>query len=88
MTDLASTTLVANRRFFQPSEMQPTRAITMGVRTILSARKLLLIATGLGKRDAIAAALRGPVSPACPASSLQMHSNALVILDADAASGL
>ena len=88
VTELAPSTLAANRGFFQVGEAQPTRAITMGVRTILSARKLLLIATGSSKRAAIAAALRGPVSPACPASSLQMHNNVLVILDADAASGL
>ena len=88
VTDLAPATLAANRGFFDPGEIQPVRAITMGVRTILSARKLLLVATGRSKRDAVAAALRGPVSPDCPASSVQMHINVLVILDADAASGL
>lgn len=88
VTDLAATTLAANRRFFVDGETQPRRAITMGVRTILSARKILLVAAGSRKSVAVAAALRGPVCPACPASALQNHPDVLAILDAEAGFGL
>ena len=85
---LAPATLAANRRFFPDPAKQPQRAITMGVRTILAAGEILLVATGAAKAPAIAAAFRGPVIPDCPASALQRHAAVCVILDADAAAGL
>jgi glucosamine-6-phosphate deaminase len=63
----------------------PHTAVTMGIETILSARKILLLATGSGKRAAIAKALKGPVSPRCPASFLSLHPGLTVVLDRAAA---
>lgn len=66
----------------------PRRAITMGVSTILSARRVVIIAWGSAKADAVAALLEGPVTTACPASFLQTHPNTLLIADAPACSAL
>ena len=66
----------------------PRRAITMGVGTILAARKVLLLAFGDGKAKIIRRAVEGPVSPAVAASHLQEHADAKVILDTAAASEL
>ncbi len=59
----------------------PRTAVTMGIETILSARKVLLLATGHSKRDAVTKALSGPVSPRCPASFLSLHPGLTVVLD-------
>jgi glucosamine-6-phosphate deaminase len=85
---LAISTMEANRRFFKPDEAVPTHALTMGIATIMQARKVILLATGAAKADAIAAALEGPVSTACPASVLQFHPDVTVIIDEEAASKL
>ncbi len=66
----------------------PHRAISMGVGTILSARHVLLLATGADKADIVAKALRGPVTTRVPASLLQLHPRAAVILDRAAAKKL
>lgn len=69
-----------------PPGMEPPRAgITMGVGTILEAKRLLLIATGRAKRAAADAMCFGPVSPACPASALRLHPDATLLLDREAA---
>ena len=57
----------------------------MGVGTIMDARQCLLLATGEAKAEAVAAMIEGPVSAACPASILQMHRHATVVLDRAAA---
>jgi glucosamine-6-phosphate deaminase len=85
---LASSTIEANRRFFGPDETMPTHAITVGIQTIMRARMILLLATGERKAEAIAAMIEGPISAFCPASILQFHPNATVILDPAAASRL
>lgn len=66
----------------------PREALTMGIETILSAREVLLIATGRKKAHAVAAALHGPVTPRCPASYLSLHPALTVILDRPAAARL
>jgi glucosamine-6-phosphate deaminase len=86
--DLTVETLNANKRHFDDDIVQPTRAITMGIATIMDAREILLVAIGAGKRQAIARALSGPVARACPASILQSHPHVVAILDEAAASGL
>lgn len=63
----------------------PRQALTMGIETILSAREVLLVATGRKKAKAVAAALHGPVTPRCPASFLSLHPALTVILDRAAA---
>lgn len=60
----------------------------MGVATILDSKFCLLLATGSAKADAVAAMIEGPVAAVCPASALQMHRNATVVLDQDAAAKL
>ena len=63
----------------------PREALTMGIESILAARAILLVATGLSKARAVAAALRGPVTARCPASFLSLHPGLRVVLDAAAA---
>lgn len=66
----------------------PTISITMGIGTILEARRILLLATGGKKADAVAKAIEGPITSSVSASSLQMHGDVTVILDEDAAKNL
>ncbi len=66
----------------------PREALTMGIETILSAREILLVATGRSKAAIVARALHGRVTPRCPASYLSLHPRLTVILDSLAASGL
>jgi glucosamine-6-phosphate deaminase len=78
--DLAAETLDNARQYFG-DEPVPRRAITMGIGTILEARRILLLASGASKADAVERALHGPISPSVPASALQLHSNVVVVLD-------
>jgi glucosamine-6-phosphate deaminase len=75
-----------NARFFGSLDEVPRHVLTQGLGTILRARHLLLIATDAGKAEAIAAAVEGPLSASCPASVLQLHPHATVLLDPSAAS--
>jgi glucosamine-6-phosphate deaminase len=85
---LTKQTLKDNSRLFKPDEMQPDKAMTMGIATIMDARYVLLMATAKNKAAAIKSMITGPVSANCPASILQMHENAVIIIDKDAASEL
>lgn len=96
-SSLASTTRIKtltdqtrqdNARFFGSVDDVPHHVLTQGLGTILRARHLLLVASGSGKAAAIAAAVEGPLSASCPASVLQLHPHATVLVDEDAASGL
>jgi glucosamine-6-phosphate deaminase len=78
--DLAPET-IANAREHFGSDAVPHRAITMGIGTILNARRILLLASGAAKSVAIDRALRGPVSQSVPASALQLHPQVIVVLD-------
>ncbi len=83
--ELTQSTIEANKRFFPSVDDVPRRAISMGVGTIMRARKTLLIATGSSKAETIQALVNGPISPYLPASILRLHANAVVILDSAAA---
>ena len=85
---LDARTIKDNSRFFRSEEEVPRWAITMGVGTIMEARKVLLLANGEHKADAIAKAVEGPVTSMVPASMLQLHPRAIVIVDEPAASKL
>jgi glucosamine-6-phosphate deaminase len=85
---LTKQTLEDNARFFDPKEFQPQLAITMGIGSIMEARRILLIATGEGKATAIRDTVEGPVAALVPASILQMHEKTTVLLDEGAASQL
>ncbi len=77
-----------NKRFFKNSEEVPYHCITMGIGTVMDARTNLLFAFGENKATAVQQMVEGPVSAMCPGSVLQMHPNAIVILDEAAASKL
>ncbi len=83
---LAPETIADNARFFPSEADVPTEAITQGLGTIMEARKLVIVAIGASKAQAVAAALEGPVTPAMPASIAQLHPNAVFVLDTAAAS--
>lgn len=85
---LAKTTIEDNARFFERREDVPIYAITMGVGTILEARKIIMLANGENKAHAISLAVEGPVTSMITASALQMHPMTRVYLDNDAASQL
>lgn len=85
---LADRTRQANARHFPTPEEVPRRCITQGLGTILDARRLLLIVSGADKAAVLCDALRGPVTPRCPASVLQLHPNVTVVADEAAASQL
>ncbi|WP_163835296.1 glucosamine-6-phosphate deaminase [Spartinivicinus ruber] len=85
---LTRATQADNQRFFDAIEQQPTHAITMGIKTILQAKQLLLLATGVNKARAVKAMIEGPVCAMCPASCLQLHQYATIVLDQQAASEL
>lgn len=85
---LARQTIEDNARFFDRREDVPRYAITMGVGTILDARRLLLCASGKNKARAVAAAVEGPVTAMVTASALQLHRCVKVFLDDEAAEEL
>ena len=85
---LTEATINDNARFFQEDEFQPRLSLTMGIGTIMEARKILLIATGGSKASAVKATVEGPVSASCPASILQMHRDAVILIDQAAAGEL
>lgn len=85
---LTQSTRAANARFFDQAEDVPRLAITMGIGTILRARQVVLLAYGAAKARAVAAMIEGPLAAACPASALQLHRRATVVLDAEAAADL
>jgi glucosamine-6-phosphate deaminase len=85
---LAKQTIDDNARFFERPEDVPIYAITMGVGTILEARSILLLANGEKKASAVAKMVEGPMTSMVPASALQLHPVADVMLDSAAASEL
>lgn len=72
-------TIKANARFFAKEEDVPRKAITMGIKSIMQAKKILLIANGPDKKDIIEKAIYGPITPNVPASVLQLHPDLTVI---------
>ena len=77
-----------NARFFDSIDQVPLHCLTQGLGTILDARRVVLVAQGEGKADAVAAMVEGPVTAMCPASVLQFHRAATVVIDEAAASKL
>lgn len=85
---LAKITIDDNSRFFARPEDVPIYAITMGVGTILEARKIVLVANGEKKAEAVANAIEGPVTSMCTASALQLHRDTMFFIDRPAAKKL
>lgn len=88
VVDLTQSTIDANARFFASADDVPRQALTMGMGCIMAARRILLVANGEGKADAIYKAFCGPITPECPASILQLHNDVVVVGDKAALSKL
>lgn len=86
--DLTESTINANSRLFNSADEVPRQAVTMGIGTIMKARKVIVLANGSGKADIVKQAFTGPVVPQVPASVLQLHPDVTVVLDAEAAAKL
>jgi len=85
---LAPKTRADNARFFASADEVPTHCLTQGLGTILGAKTLLLVAQGEKKADAVAKMVEGPLISMCPATALQLHGDAIVVVDQAAASRL
>ncbi|MBU0478737.1 glucosamine-6-phosphate deaminase [bacterium] len=85
---LTAETISDNARFFEKKEDVPTQAITMGIGTIMKSRKIVLLAAGANKADAIRAALEGPITSMCPSSALQLHRFVTYVITEDCATKL
>lgn len=85
---LAPKTRADNARFFDSPDQVPTHCLTQGLATILDARRLVLVAQGGAKAEAVANMVEGPLSSMCPGSALQLHPDATVVVDRAAASRL
>lgn len=88
IVELAERTRQANARFFASIDQVPTRAVTMGIGTILKARRLLLLAAGSGKAEIVKELVEGTPRVGVPATALQTHPDATVLLDRAAAAKL
>lgn len=78
--DLSERTIKANQRFFINEEV-PRQAYTMGIKSIMQARKILLIVSGIDKADILHKAIKGPITPLVPASILQLHNDVTIVAD-------
>ena len=78
---LTQRTLEANQRFFSSIDEVPKQAYTMGIGTIMKAKKILILISGADKADALYGAFRGPITPAMPASILQLHPDVTLVAD-------
>lgn len=88
VVDLTESTIEANKRFFTSERDVPRQAVTMGIKSIMQAKKILLVVSGRDKADILRRALTGPVEPEIPASILQMHPDLTVVGDRAALSAL
>jgi glucosamine-6-phosphate deaminase len=88
LVELSESTREANASFFSGIDEVPREAISMGIGTIMRARKIILVATGYDKATAVKQMLAKSINPLCPASILQIHSDATILIDQAAASML
>ncbi|MBO5293506.1 MAG: glucosamine-6-phosphate deaminase [Lachnospiraceae bacterium] len=82
--DLTEKTMKANQRFFASLDDVPKQAYTMGTKTIMQAKKILMVVSGKDKAQILHDAFFGPVTPQVPASILQMHNDVSIVADEDA----
>ncbi len=85
LVNLSQATIEANSRFFNDIEEVPRKALTMGMGTIMKAKQIILLASGMKKAPAIAKTINGKVNTEVPASLLQLHRDVTIIVDKDAA---
>ncbi|MBC8061514.1 MAG: glucosamine-6-phosphate deaminase [Clostridiaceae bacterium] len=88
LVKLEESTIQANSIYFKTIEEVPTTAVSMGIKTIMNSRKIVLLANGISKAEAIYGLVNGKINPNLPASILQLHPDVTLILDKDAASKL
>lgn len=86
--DLTESTIEANKRFFASADEVPRQAYTMGIGTIMKAEKILVVANGEDKADAVAKMVCGEITPEVPASILQLHKDVILVADEAALSKL
>ena len=79
--DLTESTIEANKRFFASADDVPKQAYTMGIKTIMQAKKILIVVNGENKADFVERAFFGPVTPEVPASILQLHNDVTLVGD-------
>ncbi len=87
LTALTESTVTANARFFAAREEVPTQALTMGVGSILKAKRIILLASGANKHEAVRTLLSGKVTTACPATVLHLHADTVLLCDRAAYNG-
>lgn len=85
LVNLDDKTIKSNARFFNSIDEVPKKAISMGIKTILQSKKIILLASGESKADAVYNTVKGKISPKVPSSILQLHQNVTIILDESAA---
>ena len=86
--DLTESTIEANKRFFASADDVPKQAYTMGIKTIMQAKKILIVASGEDKAEIVRDAFFGPITPKVPASVLQLHNDVTLVADEAALSKL
>lgn len=86
LVKLKQKTIESNSRLFNSIDEVPTKAVSMGMKTIMQSKKIVLLASGKVKAEAILKAVKGDISPEVPASILQLHKDVTVIIDKEAAS--
>ncbi|PHV69427.1 glucosamine-6-phosphate deaminase [Sporanaerobium hydrogeniformans] len=79
--NLTPSTIDANSRFFENPDDVPKQAYTVGIKTIMQAKKILVIVNGANKADIVKAAFFGPITPSVPASVLQLHNDVTLVGD-------
>lgn len=79
--DLTESTIQANKRFFEKESDVPRQAYTMGIGTIMSAKKILVVVSGEDKADILDKVINGPITPQVPASILQLHQDVTIVAD-------
>lgn len=85
VADLTQSTIQANCRFFDSENDVPRQAVTLGIGSIMSAKKIMLMATGQDKAQAVYDTLHSVVTPRCPSTILRMHPNVIMMVDKEAA---
>lgn len=85
LVSLDKSTIKANSRFFKSKDDVPTQAISMGIKTIMQSKRIIMLASGENKAEAILKTVKGKICPEVPASILQLHSDVTLIIDSSAA---
>lgn len=84
VVDLTPSTIQANKRFFEKEEDVPKQAYTMGIGSIMKAKRILLLVSGKGKAEILKEVLQGPITPKVPASVLRLHPQVILVADEEA----